>query len=317
MITEFVRVALHEFGHAIGLDHPEKFGQTIPALMHSLTSNIDSIQLDDEQGSHSIPFILDGAPTIQGDLAAPLVKVKHAPKDDGDTITVKVSVQHIGNTTIDEPIQILLFRSQDDVLDDTDELITTTELPSLPTRSGEEVPAKLKEKGLPLLAGSFVLVSGDVDDRVEELNESNNIVSHRIIDRGCAKDSFVPEDEPNDVPEINQGGIGKLRPGQCIGIEGSTNSFNADFDEYHFFPVGNQLLERTLTHEPGLDFDILFFDFDDTAAPLLSCETFSTPERCSVRIISNPDGTHRFDAVVIPISGIEAYTPDIFSQKCL
>jgi hypothetical protein len=48
------RVALHEFGHTLGLDHPDDFGQTVTAIMNSRVSNIDSLQPDDIRGAQSI-----------------------------------------------------------------------------------------------------------------------------------------------------------------------------------------------------------------------------------------------------------------------
>lgn len=41
------RVALHELGHLLGLDHPDEAGQTIPAIMNSRVGNLDSLASDD------------------------------------------------------------------------------------------------------------------------------------------------------------------------------------------------------------------------------------------------------------------------------
>ncbi|MFL6568135.1 MAG: matrixin family metalloprotease [Chthoniobacterales bacterium] len=53
---DFHRVALHEFGHTVGLDHPDEASpaQHVTAIMNSLISNIDSLQSDDITGGQSL-----------------------------------------------------------------------------------------------------------------------------------------------------------------------------------------------------------------------------------------------------------------------
>jgi hypothetical protein len=51
---DFRRVALHEFGHVVGLDHPDDFGQHVTAIMNSVISSVDTLQADDINGAKSI-----------------------------------------------------------------------------------------------------------------------------------------------------------------------------------------------------------------------------------------------------------------------
>ena len=48
------RVALHEFGHVLGLSHPDDNGQTVTAIMNRRVSNIDTLQRDDTDGVAAI-----------------------------------------------------------------------------------------------------------------------------------------------------------------------------------------------------------------------------------------------------------------------
>ena len=45
------RVLLHEFGHVIGLDHPDEYGQQVIAIMNSVISDLDYLAPDDMDGA--------------------------------------------------------------------------------------------------------------------------------------------------------------------------------------------------------------------------------------------------------------------------
>jgi predicted Zn-dependent protease len=53
-VQDFHRVALHEFGHILGLDHPDESGQTVSAIMNSHISNLDQLTSDDIAGAQAL-----------------------------------------------------------------------------------------------------------------------------------------------------------------------------------------------------------------------------------------------------------------------
>jgi hypothetical protein len=68
-INDFHRVAIHELGHIVGLDHPDDFGQSVQALMNRTVSDLDTLQTDDIAG---VSAIYPGAPPpLRGVLENP------------------------------------------------------------------------------------------------------------------------------------------------------------------------------------------------------------------------------------------------------
>ncbi len=69
-IQDLHRVALHEFGHMIGLDHPDENGQMVNAIMNSQVSDANALQADDIAGARSL---YDDGPAEQSAVAAPVL----------------------------------------------------------------------------------------------------------------------------------------------------------------------------------------------------------------------------------------------------
>ena len=90
------RLALHEFGHVLGLGHPDESGQSVYAIMNSVVIP-DRLQNDDINGIRTIYG--SDRPRGTPDLVVRSVQTTPRTPTAGQTFTLSTSVRNVGNGT--------------------------------------------------------------------------------------------------------------------------------------------------------------------------------------------------------------------------
>jgi hypothetical protein len=96
-VAEFRRVALHEFGHVLGLDHPDQAtpAQFVNAVMNStITSGTETVRPDDIEGARAL-YNVGGVSAIPSIAAHPQSRTLQV----GDSYTFSVTANGAGTLT--------------------------------------------------------------------------------------------------------------------------------------------------------------------------------------------------------------------------
>ena len=93
-VPDFRRVALHEFGHVPGLDHPDDHGQFVDAIMNSRASDLDALQVDDKEGARAL---YGPSSTVRPDLVVLEAQLSESVASPGERLDITATVQNTGS----------------------------------------------------------------------------------------------------------------------------------------------------------------------------------------------------------------------------
>ena len=292
------------------LPGPEEFYNGVnEAGSNALDDPTDKTEIHVAAGEvvDGIDILLNTSEPDDTDIGLSLVlnKFKHKIREFGDRITAKLRVTNVGGVVPNRPASIQLWISSDDILDpDGDDLVVTDEIQAVDLSLGATGEVKLKPEGLASVDGKFAIFILESDDESEQQAQLKNRVVQDIGGRGCVKDSFRLEQEPNNSVAEAQS-LGKIALGECVTMKGGLTS---GFDEDVFLLTTKQSLtiEVTLTHALDDNIDAFIFDPSGQGA---DCTEQPGEETCSITVFETEPTP--LDIIVSPFIGSGAYTLDI------
>ena len=119
------------------------------------------------------------------DFRPAITKFKHKERSGGDRLAVTLNVRNRGTAEAGE-FSVAVFLSDDASWDPADEQIVSATIVEGLAPGKKSGVVKLKRKGLPPVAGKFVIVVVDADDVVFEVNEENNTLVVPIAASGTS-----------------------------------------------------------------------------------------------------------------------------------
>ncbi len=242
-------------------------------------------------------------------LSLVLTKFKHKIKESGDRVVAKLRVASAGGVFPVRAISLEMWISSDGILDtDLDDRVAMDEISALDLSLGTPVNVKMKTPNLASVDGKFAIFVIASDDESEQQSALQNRVIQDIGGRGCIKDSFRLEREPNNTVTQAQS-LGKIGLHECVTVTGIlTNNDDVVFDEDVFQVTVKQsaTLEIILTHDVTNIFGAFVVGPGGQAAV---CTPIVGGETCFFVV---PDGENTpLDIIISPFRGGGNYTLDI------
>lgn len=206
------RVAIHELGHLLGLDHPDEASQTVSAIMNSRISNLDALAQDDIEGARSLygppeipsndnfsnarDIILSGSKTIslRGENTKATKEIgepRHADNSGGRSVWWRWTSPSTGSVTIDtgqvDPVtnKIDLAGGKSSYFDTTLAVYTGASVGSLTTVASDD----------------------DIEDGVIQLTSVSFPVSAGTVYRIAVDGYSNADQDPTDQNGADNGGI--------------------------------------------------------------------------------------------------------------